>query len=278
MAGAILLLKDAGITSASVIKAILINTAQDKGDAEWDSLYGWGYIDLQKVHDQRYYFTDAVSQSAPTVTYKGVMGPGEKATVVWLKHWTYNETIPYYPTNEVSPLSNLALYLRRNSNNALLDSCNTSIDNVEQVQYTLASAETVKVEVTLKQLGSGLQAESFALAVPRSGYQKVTGGGKPIAGMTRPPRFSLSENHPNPFNPETTIQFTLPDEHQARLTIYNISGQRIATLLDEQMPKGRHSVVWSGKDATGKDVASGVYFYQLTAGDFTATRKMLLIR
>lgn len=99
-----------------------------------------------------------------------------------------------------------------------------------------------------------------------------------VEAMQVPSEFSLSQNIPNPFNPETMIQFTLPDEHRACLTIYNISGQQIVTLLDEQMPRGRHSVVWNSKDATDKDVASGVYFYQLTAGDFRAIRKMLLIR
>lgn len=86
-------------------------------------------------------------------------------------------------------------------------------------------------------------------------------------------RFELEGNYPNPFNPTTDICFTLPEECDVTLDIYNILGQRVATLVDRRMEAGRHSVSWHSDNA-----ASGVYFYRLTAGEFTKTKKMMLLR
>lgn len=85
--------------------------------------------------------------------------------------------------------------------------------------------------------------------------------------------FSLDGNFPNPFNPMTNICFTLPVECDVTLEIYNVLGQKIATLIDDTRQAGRHTAVWNSESA-----ASGVYFYRLTAGVWTETRKMLLLR
>jgi hypothetical protein len=94
----------------------------------------------------------------------------------------------------------------------------------------------------------------------------------------RPQHFSLSQNHPNPFNPQTSIKYALPQDAQARLTIYNILGQKVATLVDEYQSAGYSTVWWDGKDANGDEVSSGVYFYRLTAGDFSEVKKMMLVK
>jgi len=90
--------------------------------------------------------------------------------------------------------------------------------------------------------------------------------------------FGLQQNYPNPFNPTTTIAFTISDDSIVNLSVYNIKGQRVKTLLNEQMPKGAHTIVWNGKDGLGRDVASGIYFYRLNAGGFVNTKKMLLLK
>lgn len=85
--------------------------------------------------------------------------------------------------------------------------------------------------------------------------------------------FSLNQNYPNPFNPATSIQFTLPETMDVRLDVYNIAGQRVATLVNEQREAGAHTVEFDGTR-----VASGVYIYRITAGNFVQTRKMTLIK
>ncbi len=98
------------------------------------------------------------------------------------------------------------------------------------------------------------------------------------AGM---PGFELSQNHPNPFNPTTSIQYTVSNgqiSQPTTLRIYNILGQKVKTLVDDERKPGRYRVVWDGKDDSGSDVSSGIYFYVLEAGESKETRKMVLIQ
>ena len=85
-------------------------------------------------------------------------------------------------------------------------------------------------------------------------------------------------NYPNPFNPTTTLSFSLPSEMVCKIEIYNVRGQKVKTLLNESLQLGRHSVVWDGKDAHGRLVSSGVYFYRLDTPYRTQTSKMLLMK
>jgi hypothetical protein len=88
----------------------------------------------------------------------------------------------------------------------------------------------------------------------------------------------LHQNYPNPFNPETTISFDMPKSAAANLSIYNVKGQLINTLVDGNLGFGKHSFVWNGKDASGTDVTSGIYFYRLTTDGKVETRKMMLMK
>ena len=88
-----------------------------------------------------------------------------------------------------------------------------------------------------------------------------------------PQRFSLRQNYPNPFNPRTTIVYELPDACDVRLEIFSVAGQRVATLVRARRPAGVHRQVWDSRGS----MASGVYICRLTAGAFTATRRMLLL-
>ena len=90
--------------------------------------------------------------------------------------------------------------------------------------------------------------------------------------------FALNQNYPNPFNPETKITFQFPQASQVTLRIFNILGKEIKTLVNEQYQAGKHTVNWDGKDNLGNVVSSGIYFYQLRAGNFTQAKKMILLR
>ena len=92
------------------------------------------------------------------------------------------------------------------------------------------------------------------------------------------PAPALLQNHPNPFNPSTTIGFFLPARERARVEIYDVRGGLVAVLVDRVMDAGEHTAVWDGRDSTGGSAASGVYFCRLTAGKKSISRKMVLLR
>jgi hypothetical protein len=93
-----------------------------------------------------------------------------------------------------------------------------------------------------------------------------------------PAATSLAQNHPNPFNPETTISFSLVQEGPVLLEIFNIKGQKIKTLLNDVTTPGIHNLIWQGKDDNNHPVSSGVYFYRLNTVDFSKIKKMILIK
>lgn len=100
-----------------------------------------------------------------------------------------------------------------------------------------------------------------------------------------PHSFVLGQNYPNPFNPSTIIPFSLKVQGsmfkgplRTTLKIYNVRGQLVRTLVDEEKTAEEYQVIWDGKDNSGKEVTSGVYFYQLKAGDFSDSKKLLLIK
>jgi len=93
------------------------------------------------------------------------------------------------------------------------------------------------------------------------------------AGSNLPNSYGLSQNYPNPFNPSTTISFSLPEANYVTLDIFNVLGQKVESLVNENMPAGTHEVEWQ----TGS-TASGVYFYRLTAGSFSDTKKMMFLK
>jgi hypothetical protein len=98
------------------------------------------------------------------------------------------------------------------------------------------------------------------------------------AGTELPMTYELMPNYPNPFNPQTAIGFALPASAQVELTIYNMLGQQVVTLIHEEYPAGFHQVIWNGMDSGGRGVASGVYLYRLTAAGNVMTRKMMLLK
>lgn len=89
---------------------------------------------------------------------------------------------------------------------------------------------------------------------------------------------ALQTNYPNPFNPVTTIAYSIKDNAPVQLEVYNLKGQLVKTLVDQIQTSGQHSVIWNGTDNSGKTVGSGVYYYRLRSGRFSSTRKMVLMK
>ncbi len=106
-------------------------------------------------------------------------------------------------------------------------------------------------------------------------------GGSPDEPTDAAPVFAntLEQNYPNPFNPQTTIAFSLKERARVTIVVYNVAGERVATLLDDTRAAGSYADVrWDGRDASGSPAASGVYFYRLTTNEFEQTRKMVLLK
>jgi hypothetical protein len=88
-----------------------------------------------------------------------------------------------------------------------------------------------------------------------------------------PDEFSLSQNYPNPFNPSTTIKYSIPSSEFVKLKVFDVLGNEVATLVNEEKPKGIYKV-----DFNGANLSSGIYFYTLQAGQFSETKKLILMK
>jgi hypothetical protein len=107
-----------------------------------------------------------------------------------------------------------------------------------------------------------------------------TGVKEEMSNEGKPEDFSLLDNYPNPFNPETRIRYTVGTSgfSLVKLQIFNVLGQRVKVLVNERQTPGSYEVTWDGTEESGVEVASGVYFYRLEAGQFDQIKKMVLVR
>lgn len=96
--------------------------------------------------------------------------------------------------------------------------------------------------------------------------------------LNAPLSTNLGSNYPNPFNPETTIRYSVKERSPVNISIYNLKGQLVNTLVNEEKYAGNHSVRWNGTDSSGHYVSSGVYFYKMSAGNYTTFKKMILMK
>jgi hypothetical protein len=110
----------------------------------------------------------------------------------------------------------------------------------------------------------------------------IGGGDETVSSASLPRAFSMAQNYPNPFNPSTSIAYDVPvgneDGVDVRLEVYNIRGQRVATLVDAVKTPGSYVVQWNGKDDGGRMAGSGIYIYRFKAGDFSSTKKMVILK
>jgi flagellar hook assembly protein FlgD len=95
---------------------------------------------------------------------------------------------------------------------------------------------------------------------------------------TLPQNPTLEQNYPNPFNPETKISFELPKASRVVLKVFNLQGQEIRTLLNEEKPAGAFEALWDGKDNAGRQMPSGTYLYRIEAQGLVQTKKMVLLQ
>ncbi len=119
--------------------------------------------------------------------------------------------------------------------------------------------------------GNGVTEDTILLNV-------VTSVGDNGDNGTLPKQYELAQNYPNPFNPFTTIEYSLPKKSHVRIEIFNILGQKVKTLVNETKSAGEYRAVWNSNDSEDNVAATGIYLYRFQAGDFVATKKMLLLK
>ncbi|MBD3258709.1 T9SS type A sorting domain-containing protein, partial [candidate division GN15 bacterium] len=134
--------------------------------------------------------------------------------------------------------------------------------------------DSVRVAVSSDGLSAGVYYDSVAISVDGVGDILIL----PVILHVEPSSAKLSQNVPNPFNPETRISFSLSTASEVRLEVFNVIGQRVTTLIHGGYPAGEHQVVWRGTDDRGNQVASGIYLYRLSTPREVETRKMVLMK
>ena len=167
-------------------------------------------------------------------------------------------------TSQGNPVMGCELIISRPG--VILSRRTTDADGRAQLSFE-SSGETI----TLAAVKTGFTVNRDILA---AGLVSGNEDGE-IALPTRP---TLMQNYPNPFNPTTIIAFDLPQSERVEISIYNVLGREVATLVDEYYEAGYHELTWDGRDRSGRDTASGIYFYRLRTDSHQAQKKMLLVR
>ena len=142
-----------------------------------------------------------------------------------------------------------------------------------QIGWDIPAAEEGQWQLLLNQQVIDLRGAG-SVAVEPSAVLQV----RRLGALALPQAYSLAQNFPNPFNPATTIRYELKEAGAVTLRIYDLMGQQVRELVNAPQSSGRHQVTWEGRDETGAQVANGVYFYVLRAGEFRALRKMILMK
>jgi len=150
--------------------------------------------------------------------------------------------------------------------------------------WTIIAGEDRSFNVSFAPITTGAKTASINITHNANGSPHtvaLSGTGSPVSDFDEtslPAVTALSGNYPNPFNPETTIRFSLARPNKVTISIYSINGQLVKSLVNGSYDIGNHSVIWNGLDDIGHPVSSGVYFYRMTTSEYTAVRKMLLLK
>jgi hypothetical protein len=155
------------------------------------------------------------------------------------------------------------------------------LDGDDDLEIALGTPSGLSVWDYKKSAGARRPWPTFRGNGCRTGYygdNAATGLADPVTDVGMPVEFALMQNYPNPFNAVTRIEFAVAERGRMSLEIFNILGQKVATLVSDIRPGGTYQITWQGKDDRGFPVASGIYFYRLRSGQQVQTRRMVLLR
>jgi len=138
-------------------------------------------------------------------------------------------------------------------------------DAIDLRLYSVETGEEMKVEMNLDNT-------EYGIGILSSGTVEV------MDMLAVPEEYHLTQNYPNPFNPTTTISFSIPSEGHVQVSVYDITGRLITSLVDGNLSEGYHDVIWDGTDMFGSNVSAGLYIYSLQTEGVSLTRKMVLMK
>jgi hypothetical protein len=189
--------------------------------------------------------------------------PPADTTKTVSRQWTIGETTP--------GSANAAITFQWNAGEvgSLFSTANTVFVSRDSAGTWIPSAATISGTGPYTATTSGWT--SFSNFIVTNDSAVVTGVSSPTT--TTPHTYALGQNYPNPFNPTTTISFDLPKQSDVTLKVYDLMGREVATLLNTTMQAGSHTALWNASRC-----ASGVYFYKLAAGTYTAVKKLTLVK
>jgi hypothetical protein len=149
------------------------------------------------------------------------------------------------------------------------------VQNGDSLEFDSTGIEYTTLDLTRNRIFSTV-AHFSTLAVKGKEGSLVNVDDKPE--LSTPNGYKLSQNYPNPFNPSTRISYYLPEKGKVKLTVYNILGKEVKTLVNKVKQKGKYTVTWDGTNSKGNKVSAGVYLYQLRSKDFIRAKKMILVK
>ena len=120
-------------------------------------------------------------------------------------------------------------------------------------------------------IGTGLEGANM-------GANEVGCGALSIDNYLMPTEFALHQNYPNPFNPVTTLRYDIPEDALVNITIYDMMGRQVKTLINDEQTAGHRSIQWNATNDKGAPVSAGLYLYTIQAGKFRQTKKMVLLK
>ena len=123
-----------------------------------------------------------------------------------------------------------------------------------------------------------MDSDGFIVGSNNNTSNVIVVGTLAIDGDLIPVEFALRQNYPNPFNPITTLRYDLPEQTHVNITVYDMLGRKVRTILNQQQDPGYKSIIWDATNDYGKPVSAGLYLYQIQAGEYIQTKKMVLLK
>lgn len=280
---------DMAVTADDKLHIVYYDEKYRVWDGSWSGTFTF-QTGVPSVYNQK---ISANSNDIYVIWYEFVSGVGDKLKLrqrdfapLAPQNLTVSGQVGQHPllqwdANAEGDLNAYKIYKKRgNEAWQYLNTVNNSTTSYEDYQETIRNLRgdiTARYRITAVDLAANESAYSNEVAIQVEGiFWKIpanTGEENEI-----PTTLAILQNYPNPFNPTTTIQFTIPEAQALEITVYSLTGQKIATLAAGVLEEGFHQVEWDGKDARGNTVSSGVYIYQLKTGKQRMVKKMLLAK